>query len=162
MPAIFITPARPDDVTAIATLLAEMDQFYGDNTPDPPEERAQQIEDALFSAPPAAYALLAWNKTHLAGLATYSFLWPAVGLTRSLYLKELYVTKHHRGQDTGRLLMQELFRIAEAHKCSRVEWTTDQDNPDAQAFYSRLGVSAHPTKIFYRIENNGSGFRSAR
>ena len=90
----------------------------------------------------------------------YSFLWPAVGLTSSLYLKELYVADDHRGQGIGTLLMQALFEAAAKHGCSRVEWTTDRDNTGAQEFYDRLGVPAHPSKIFYRVEGSDAGPQS--
>jgi RimJ/RimL family protein N-acetyltransferase len=93
------------------------------------------------------------------GFAAYSFLWAAVGLTRSLYLKEMYVADQHRGQGVGRLLMSALFEVAAKHECSRVEWTTDRDNPGAQAFYDRLGVPPLISKIFYRVEDTGAGLR---
>ena len=46
----------------------------------------------------------------LAGFASYSFLWPAVGLTASLYLKELYVAASRQRHGVGTLLMQGLCR----------------------------------------------------
>ena len=94
-----VSPASPQDVEAIAELLAEMDRFYGDDDDrEPHDERIRQINEALFGNPPAAYALLARDGATLAGIATYSFLWPAIGLTRSLYLKELYVADRYRNQ----------------------------------------------------------------
>ena len=48
--------------------------------------------------------------------------------------------------------MQHLYDIAVMHDCSRVEWTTDTDNPGAQHFYSELGVPAKESKLFFRIE----------
>jgi hypothetical protein len=45
------------------------------------DERAEQVRDALFGDPPLARALLAWDGEALAGLASYSFLWPAAGLS---------------------------------------------------------------------------------
>jgi len=154
-----VTPAGPGDVLAIAGLLEEMDRFYGAAGAEPLDERARQISEALFSSPPAAYALLAWDGTQPAGVAAYSFLWPAVGLTRSLYLKELYVSKAYQRRGVGKLLMQALFEVAGKHGCSRVEWTTDSGNAGAQAFYGVLGVPKHPSKVFYRLQDPGGGFR---
>lgn len=34
--------------------------------------------------------------------------------------------------------------------CSRLEWTTDTENVDAQRFYEELGFPAYPRKLFYR------------
>jgi GNAT superfamily N-acetyltransferase len=152
---ITIAPAQPADAVAMADLLAEMDRFYGAASTVPLAERVQQVSDAVFTSPTAAQMLLAWDGDRLAALAAYSFLWPAVGLTRSLYLKELYVAGRYRGQGIGRRLMRAVFDTAAKHGCSRVEWTTDRDNVGAQAFYQQLGVPVHSSKIFYRVEDSG-------
>jgi GNAT superfamily N-acetyltransferase len=155
---ISITPASPGDALALAGLLAEMDGFYGASRDDPVDERVRQIDDALFSSRPAAYALLARDGAQLAGMAAYSFLWPAVGLTRSLYLKELYIGASHRRQGVGKLLMKAVFEAAARHGCSRIEWTADTGNASAQAFYTELGLPKHPSKVFYRVQDTGAGF----
>ena len=156
---ITVSPASPGDAPAIAALLEEMDRFYGATEPEPFDQRVRQINEAIFAGPPAAYALLAWDGSKLAGIAAYSYLWPAVGLTRSLYLKELYVSDAYRRQGVGRLLMDALFEAASKHGCSRVEWTTDTDNSGAQAFYEDLGVPVQSSKIFYRVEDTGAGLQ---
>lgn len=145
-----LAPARPEDVVPIAHVLEELDHFYGGSRTEPLDEQAAQINDALFGKIPAAYALLAWDDEKLAGLATYSFLWPAAGLTRSLYLKELYVVETYQRSGIGKQLMDELHNIAAAHRCSRVEWTTDAPNSGAQNFYAKIGVPPEASKIFYR------------
>lgn len=157
--AITISPGRPADAAAMAELLEEMDRFYRADAVVPLAERVGQLSDAVFASPPAAHVLLAWDGDQLAGLAAYSFLWPAVGVTSSLYLKELYVADRYRERGIGRLLMQGLFEAAAKRGCSRVEWTTDQENTGAQAFYERLGVLPHPSKIFYRVEDDGTGLQ---
>jgi len=151
---ITVTLAEPVNTIAVAELAEEMDRFYGTSESEPLELRIRQINEALFSDPPSAYALLAWDDGQLAGFASYSFLWPAARLTRSLYLKELYVIETARRNGIGKLLMQRLYDIAAEHGCSRVEWTTDRDNPDAQRFYAELGIPVRESKLFYRIEDD--------
>lgn len=155
----FVTAAEPGNVEAIAALVEEMDHFYGASDIEPLDLRIQQINDAVFTDPPAAYVLLAWEGDQLLGFASYSFLWPAAGLTRSLYLKELYVTQAYQRKGIGKLLMQHLSGIAVKHACSRFEWTTDQDNPDAQRFYELLGIPRNASKVFYRLD--GDALRQA-
>jgi len=145
--SVIIRAAAPGDIPALAELLAERDRFY---TAPRAKPSTAAIEDALFGPTPAGRALLARRDDVLAGLAAYSFLWPAVGVTRSLYLKELYVRAASRRHGIGRLLMRELDRIAAEHRCSRIEWTADADNPDAQRFYAALGAEPLASKIFYR------------
>lgn len=144
--------ATLEDIDALATLTEEMNRYYGASEVEPRDLHRQQIREALFGDVPAAYALLATDAGSAVGFATYSFLWPAVGLTRSLYLKELYITPTRRRSGVGRQIMESLFELASQYNCSRLEWTTDQDNPGAQAFYETFGVDPNTSKLFYRLE----------
>ena len=155
---ITVSPAEPRDVAAIAVLLEELGSYYGATEFEPLDRRIIQINEAIFGHPPAAYALLARDGRQVAGLAAYSFLWPAVGATRSLYLKELYVLDAYRRLGIGRLLVRAVFETAAGLGCSRVEWTTDAGNAGAQAFYETLGLPRHPSKVFYRLEDTGGAF----
>lgn len=153
---IVVRPAGPDDVDHLLTLTEEMDRFYGATEIDPLELRRQQLHDALFSDLPAAHSWLAFDGEAAVGFAAYSFLWPAVGLTRSLYLKELFVSRARQRGGIGHALMESLFEVARKHECSCVEWTTDSDNPGAQAFYKTFGVEPKGGKVFYRLEQQRS------
>ncbi len=73
--------------------------------------------------------------------------------------KDLYVATTYRRRGIGTLLMRPLIEVASEHGCSRVEWTADTDSATAQAFYSKLGLPPLPSKIFYRIEDDGSGLQ---
>lgn len=143
--------AEPGHVDALTVLLEEMDRFYDVTEFESFDRRTAQVHEALFGDVPTVYALLAWNAADLVGMASYSFLRPAVGMTRSLYLKELYVTRGRQRQGIGKMLTDSLRAIAVKHGCSRIEWTTDRSNQDAQQFYQELGVPVNEEKLFYRI-----------
>ena len=147
-----VRSAEAGDVAAMAELFREMDEFYGEAITEPATTKIDQINSVLFADPPLAYAILTWDGSNLAGMAAYSFLWPAALSTKSLYLKELYVSKSYRRHGIGKLLMEYVLKAAIDTDCSRVEWTTDEDNTEAQHFYRKLGFSASPAKIFYRVE----------
>jgi ribosomal protein S18 acetylase RimI-like enzyme len=147
-----VTPAERHDLPALADLMEELDRFYGATEVEPLEQRTAQIEAMLSGDVPVAYVLLARDGEDVVGFASYSFLWPAVGLTHSLYLKELYVRRARQREGIGGLLMQKVCELAVNNGCSRVEWTTDNSNADAQRFYEALGASVYGTKVFYRIE----------
>jgi len=129
-----------------------MDRFYGATDVESLDLRVRQINEALFTAQPSAYALLAWQDDRLIGFAAYSFLWPAVGLTRSVFLKELYVLEAFRRAGVGKQLMDALSEVAAKNDCSRVEWQTETTNEAARSFYTGLGVSELDGKVFYRLE----------
>lgn len=151
MVRIKISFANEADAPAIVELLNEVDIFYGDVTAESPEERTTQIRRTLFSEHPSARVILARLDTDFViGFASYSFLWPAAGSTKSLFLKELYVREGHRTKGIGRQLMQQLFDLALVENCSRVEWVTDRSNLMAQKFYETIGASRNDDKVFYR------------
>jgi GNAT superfamily N-acetyltransferase len=147
---ITFTPAQAQDTEALAGLLEELDQSNG--VAEPRQQRVRNIGLALFGSPPAVNVLLAWDGRQLVGMASYSFLWPAAGSTRSLYLKEMYVASSHRRQGVGRLIMEQLRQVAADHECSRMEWTAIEGNPEAIAFYQALGYSVQPSTLFYRAK----------
>jgi GNAT superfamily N-acetyltransferase len=136
---IRLSGAPPEDVLAIAKLYAEMDMFYG--TPeaelDPLDVRQDQISAALFADIPTARALLAWDDG-------------------------LYVSATARRNGVGRALMHGLFELATRLECSRVEWMTDTDNEDAQAFYAGLDVPVDTSKVFYRVAGDDLKRATAR
>jgi GNAT superfamily N-acetyltransferase len=149
-----ITQAQPTDLPDIADLMDELDRFYGATRSEPLERRISQIEVMLFGDPPAAHVTLARYYTDLVGMAAYSFLWPAAGLTHSIFLKELYVRQAFKRQGIGRALVQRVCEIAVKRGCSRVEWQTETRNTDARQFYSALGVGTFDGKLFYRLEGD--------
>lgn len=146
-----VRPATSDDLPALLELMTELDRFYGDTDIAPDDERAAGISAALFGESTLSRALVAIDGDELAALAAYSLLWPAAGVTSSLYLKELYVRERWRRQGLGSLMMTELRRVAEDLGCRRLEWTTDEDNEPAQAFYAALGNAANSGKVVYRV-----------
>lgn len=148
---VLIRPAVRQDLLAIADLMDDLDRFYGGVDRGSRAERLNGIEEALFAESASVYALLAWGQSAIAGMAAYSFLWPAAGVSRSLYLKELYVVEQMRRAGVGGALMTEIFRVAKSHRCSRVEWATEVGNIDAQQFYATLGATQLDGKVSYRV-----------
>lgn len=149
-----VARAAEDDIDGLVMLFDEIDEFYGDPGEKDRERRSAQIREILFGDPPLAYLLVARDEGRVVALAAYSFLWPAAGTSASLYVKELFVSRTHRRQDIGRLLMRELSTIALARSCSRVEWTTERTNSAAMRFYEELNAPIEPDKVFFRVEGD--------
>ncbi|MFI6830676.1 GNAT family N-acetyltransferase [Kribbella sp. NPDC050241] len=144
---IVVRPATADDIDELLRLTEELDRFYGGTDLDPVEFRRQQVHEALFGDMPAAQVLLALEGETVVAFASYSYLWPAVGLTRSLYLKELYVSQAMSRRGAGRALMESLLETARKNGCSRVEWTTDVHN---SASSTRCGLASLCAPINHR------------
>jgi GNAT superfamily N-acetyltransferase len=148
---ITVAAARPEDAAQLASLMDELEQFYGGTPTEALDVKVAQISDALFTERPAAEAMLAWDGEKLVGFAAYSFHWPAAGFSTSLYLKELYIAQAYRRTGIGKQLMTALEQVARAKRCSRFEWGTDTDNEAAQRFYASLGAKPSSGKVAYRL-----------
>jgi GNAT superfamily N-acetyltransferase len=145
--------ACEEDSAMLAELIGEVEAYYGVAEIEPLDRRIVQVREYLFGAYPGAFVLLARDSAgQVIGMAAYTFLWPALGASRSLFLKELYVREPYRRQGVAQQLMKALFEKARASKCSRVEWTTDRGNVEAQRFYRASGFSVSEEKIFYRVD----------
>lgn len=144
--------AGPDDLSVVADLLYEVEAFYGAAEMVPRGAWEEQIALVLRGPSPVARVLLAVGDGETFGFASYAFLWPAVGASTSLFVKELYIREAHRGRGVGTVLMAELSAIALDAGNSRLEWTTDADNTAAHAFYARFGVPRASGKVMYRAE----------
>ena len=136
---VHLAPLQLHDVEPFLELADEMDAFYGQTSFDR-AMRSERLREALFSDPPRAYSIVAWNEGDVVGVSSYSFLWPAEDMTTSLYLKELYVATSHRNQGVGRLLVSKTCEIAREQQCTRVELATELSNRVAQGVYARLGM----------------------
>ncbi|WP_255946976.1 GNAT family N-acetyltransferase [Streptomyces odontomachi] len=142
-----ISRATVADAEVIATILNEIQEYYGDR---PAPQELDQIKDALFGERPLATVLLARDGAEVLGFASYTLLWPASGAHTSLYLKELFVRAAARRRGVARALMAALREAARDAGCTRIEWTADTDNPPALALYEALGAAPLPVKVFYR------------
>jgi hypothetical protein len=89
VPQLVIRAADRSDSKIVATMIEEIERYYGATAIQPFEERLAQVEAALFGTPPLAFLLLALVDGEVVGLAAYSFLWPAAGSTHSLFLNSL-------------------------------------------------------------------------
>ncbi len=54
------------------------------------------------------------------------------------YLQDLYVNEQHRGQGTGRLLIEHVYAEAKMAECSRVYWLTHETNKTAMRLYDQV------------------------
>jgi ribosomal protein S18 acetylase RimI-like enzyme len=139
--------ATSEDVPPLGRLMAEALAYYGMPIPDD-----VAIERALAEQLPKVEILLAVGEDGLLGFASFSTLFPGLGLEPQIYMKDLYIAAPARRRGVARVLMRTLARIARARGCVRIDWTTERDNLQAQAAYKALGAAILDEKIYYRLD----------
>jgi GNAT superfamily N-acetyltransferase len=112
-----------------------------------------EIERSLVRVPEGVEILVAADGNQITGFASFSTLYPAAVGRPQLFLKELFVSQKHHRKNVGKKLMSALLQLAIKRGYTRIDWTTEEDNHIARAFYEKIGASP-VKKLFYRLEND--------
>lgn len=137
---IAIRKPTASDVAALAELLSEMQRHYGFPVLD-----EQALEAALLACKPVSAAfdprvIIAGMDNVVVGSIILNVTFPAHELSRSLYIRDLYVAKALRRHGIGRALVQAAARQTFAEGFSALDWTTDADNMAARTMYEACGA----------------------
>lgn len=119
---------------------------------DPFRATEETLARALFAARPACYGLLAQEGAALRGVVLYAPLMSTAFGTPGLYVSDLWIAKTARGTGLGR---QMLARVAQHGRAvwgaSFLRLAAYDDNPDALAFYQRLGFQTPEGETTLRL-----------
>jgi ribosomal protein S18 acetylase RimI-like enzyme len=148
--AIVVRMPTSDDVEGLAALFSEMQRHYRRPVTDAQALAASR----LACQPPAATfdprVFLAFLNNTIAGSIVLNVTFPAYELTRSLYIRDLYVAAAGRRAGVGQALVTEAARYTYASGFSALDWTTDGGNDAARAMYESCGARLLP-RIYYRL-----------
>lgn len=160
MPDVRIVRADEGDLPAIMEMirgLAEYEKLTHllEATPD-------RLREALFGTKPAAEVVLAYLDAECAGLALFYPTFSSFLCERGLYLEDLYVKPHVRGQGVGLALLRHLAETALERNCGRLEWGVLRWNAPAIAFYKGLGAEPVDEWVQYRLRGEPLQVLAAR
>lgn len=99
-----------------------------------------QLELTLFSDRPVAETLLAFQESEPAGFALFFHNYSTFLGRPGIYLEDLFVRPHARGQGVGTALLASVARIAVERGCGRLEWSVLDWNEPALRFYRSLSA----------------------
>jgi len=149
-----IRPVTAVDAAQLAPLLLEQYQYY---SAEPVTYSLGELEDyirqRMFSDYSGITVVAAYQNNQMLGFASFTVMYPVMRLSGQMYMKDLYVAAHARGQKVGLCLMKHLARLALQQECSRLDWTAESDNPKAGEFYNAIGAQLLTVKQYYRFEN---------
>lgn len=142
----------PEDAAALNSALAQLSADMGD------EHKATDADIARFCFGPAPvlHAIVASSSDgRLVGVAAYSPFFSTVYGSVGIYVSDLWVDEHIRGQRLGQRL------LAAVHKAGLVAWNASfirlgvyHDNPRARAFYERVGFVHSEGTEFITLAGN--------
>jgi GNAT superfamily N-acetyltransferase len=99
-----------------------------------------QLRKTLFGDRPAAEVLLANEGGECVGFALFFTSYSTFLAKPGIYLEDLFVKPHARGNGIGLALLKKIAALARDRDCGRVEWSVLDWNEPAIGFYKKLGA----------------------
>lgn len=134
-----IRPAQEADLPTLLDLIRAKAEF--DGCPESLKTTLESLREALFRPHPLAFALVAEVNGRIVGMATYYAIFSSFISKPGLWLDDLFVYDHSRGQRVGEALMRQLCLIAKAGGCGRLDWHVSNLNERGKKFYRRIGAT---------------------
>ena len=129
--------ATVEDIELIYGFILQKAEF--DGYPNELEATPEKLRQTLFCQPPLATVLFAEVDGVAVGFALFGYSYSSFLAQLTLWLGDLFVQSHSRGQGVGTLLTH-LAHIAEKTDCGRIEWTVAVNNSLGISFYEKQGA----------------------
>jgi GNAT superfamily N-acetyltransferase len=145
-----VRPPRPADAAGVAALMSEMQQHY-----QQPVSDELAAEAAAFLCTPCGGGfdprmVIAVADGQVIGSAVLNVTFPAAELSRSLYIRDLFVSAKTRRRGVGRALVKAAAEMALREGFSALDWTTDAANLIAHRLYDSRGAK-RVGRVYFRL-----------
>jgi len=111
----------------------------------------ETITESIFSDKSHVNALICELDGKAIGIAIYFYNYSTWLAKPGLYLEDLYVSADARGKGAGKLLLQEMAKIALQKGCGRFEWSCLDWNKPSRDFYESIGAVSQDEWVGYRM-----------
>lgn len=137
--ALLARPVQPGDKDQWRPLWDGYNAFYGRVGPTALDEAiTRQTWERFFVESDPVKAFVAELDQQLLGLVHIVYHPSTSRLRDVCYLQDLFTSPAIRGLGVGRALIELVYSEAQAKGCSRVYWTTFEDNQIARRLYDRM------------------------
>lgn len=136
--AVTIRAADETDVALILTFVRELADY--ERLAHEVVATEERLRRTLFGERRYAECLIASLADEPVGFALFFHNYSTFLGQPGIYLEDLYVRPHARGQGAGLALLERLARLTLERGCGRLEWAVLDWNEPALAFYRRLGA----------------------
>jgi GNAT superfamily N-acetyltransferase len=135
--------AEPGDAAAVARLIAEFGEWWGNAGPGPDEIRASV--ERIMAGGDGEYLLgAADDGQEAAAVCQLRFRWCVWKSAEDCWLEDLYVRERARRSGLGRALVEAALERARERGCRRIDLDVNEDNAPARALYEACGFLTEP------------------
>lgn len=148
-----IRPAGPDDAPALHAALAALSRHLG--VAGKFRARPEDYARHGFGQQPLFRALIAEAGGETCGAATYFPEFSTLRGRAGVYLQDLWVEDARRGSGLGRRLLAAVVREASGWGAAYMRLSAHATNPEAIAFYHRIGFESDEDEMSFVIDGDG-------
>jgi ribosomal protein S18 acetylase RimI-like enzyme len=149
-PDVAVRCPTQSDILELAALFSEMQRHYRRPVADKWAIEAATLACQTVGATFDPRTLVATAGKTIIGSIVLNVTFPAFELSRSLYIRDLYVALSRRRHGVGRALVLAAARLTYAQGFSALDWTTETDNTAARAMYESCGARVL-SRTYYRL-----------
>ena len=131
-----VRPIRPDEVDELFAMICELAEY--ERSLHHVQSTAEDFRVALFGPNPQLFGLVVDHDGAGLGFAVWYVNFSTWSGKHGIYLEDLYVRPHLRGQGYGKALLAELSRICVERGYPRLEWWVLDWNQPAIDFYRSI------------------------
>jgi GNAT superfamily N-acetyltransferase len=132
-----ITPATPDDIPQLCTLLAILFAQEADFKPDAEKQSAALRQ--IIASPETGRILILREGDGIIGMVNLLFTTSTACGGKVAMLEDMIIHHSRRGDGLGSKLLQAAIDLARCEGCLRITLLTDRANDSAIRFYQRHG-----------------------
>lgn len=149
MAAIEIRPATGQDVAVVLQMIRDLAEY--EKLTHVVVATEDKIRATLLGENPAADVLLAYQGAECIGFAVFFATYSTFLAQPGIFLEDIFVKPHARGQGAGLALLKHVAAIARERGCGRVEWEVLDWNKPSIEFYRKLGATPVEGWTKYRL-----------
>ena len=153
-----IAQANDVEQDALVELLFELHTYYTSPSTTTRDDVRAHLTGSLLRADSPIELIVAETSGRkvvaLAALVQLPSLVESVGPgRRQCPVKEVFVSKSHRGMRVGHDLMKWVTQYALIQGCGRIDWNVMAPNAEGIRFYERLGARPVVDRLSYRLSH---------
>ena len=146
---IKIRTGKKKDLPHILKLIKELAVY--EHAPNAVTNTLKDMEKDGFGKNPIFNFHVAEIKNKIAGMALYYTAY-STWKGKYIYLDDIIVTEKHRRKNVGKLLFDELIRVAKENKAKQIRWHVLDWNTPAIDFYKKYNASFDGQWITCKLE----------
>jgi GNAT superfamily N-acetyltransferase len=148
--ALVVRRPTNHDIAGLADLFSEMQRHYQRPVTDKQAVEAATLACQVVQETFDPRVLIAVASGAIAGSIVLNVTFPAFELSRSLYIRDLYVARSMRRHGIGQALVKAAAHLTYAEGFSALDWTTETGNIGARQMYESCGARLLE-RTYYRL-----------